>query len=145
MDGVSSEPKIVLAPLQVVYLLSPKLCLHQFAFTTSGFMDIFQVQSQVLKKREVLPILGTCVCHTQNPNLQLDHLTFGGMDCVFIPKSKMLLIFLMCLFFNTFAIVCYYFVIFCWHSLIILLFFIFFVVLGVVQVCFCSQPSLGHS
>jgi len=73
MDGV--EPKIVLAPI----------CFHHFRFHG----HILGAELGFKEERGALPILGTCVCHTQNPNLQLDHLTFGGMDCVFIPKSKM--------------------------------------------------------
>jgi hypothetical protein len=70
-----SEPKIVLAPI----------CFHHFRFHG----HILGAELGFKEERGALPILGTCVCHTQNPNLQLDHLTFGGMDCVFIPKSKM--------------------------------------------------------
>ncbi len=72
------------------------------------------------------------------------YVILGGPYC---PKKENFhgpLMFLMC-FFNTFAIVCYYFVILCWHSHLFVFFVFFWVVLGVVQVCFCNQPSLGHS
>ncbi len=117
-------------------MLAP-ICFHHFRFHG----HILGSELGFKEERGATHPGHTCVCHTQNPNLQLDHLTFGGMDCVFIPKSKMPLIFLMC-FFNTFAIiVCHYFLIFCWHSHLFNIFH-FFVVLGVVQVCFCSQPKL---